>query len=52
MCLYLIKGKILNSVFPFFFPLSFLLFLSFFVFLVGTHLQHVEVPRLGVELEL
>ena len=37
----------------FLFPYSFFLFffLSFFFFL-GPYLQHMEVPRLGVELEL
>ena len=33
------------------FYLSFFFFFFFFFFL-GLHLQHVEVPRLGVELEL
>ena len=27
-------------------------FLFFFLFLLGTHLQHMEVPRVGVRLEL
>ena len=32
-----------------FFPFSFFLFFFFFL---GPHQQHMEVPRLGVELEL
>ena len=37
-----------------FFPCAFFFFFSFFLFLVflGPHWRHMEVPRLGVELEL
>ena len=35
-------------------PLTFLvkLFFLFFFFFLGQHLQHMEVPRLGLKLEL
>ena len=31
---------------------SFIVFFFFFFFFFGLHLPHIEVPRLGVELEL
>ena len=46
----LVAAKGIMSVFLVFFCLFVFLFLSFVVFL-GSHLQHVEVPRLGVESE-
>ena len=29
-----------------------IVFFFFFLFFLGPHLQHMEIPRLGVELEL
>ena len=33
-------------------PFCFFFFFFFFFFFLGLHLRHMEVPRLGVELEL
>ena len=41
-----------NSSFYNFFSISVSFIFFFFLFFLGLHLQHMEVPRLGVESEL